>query len=68
VVIFPFRVIGSGVQSLANYCGGPGFDKNLILKDEEYIQALMSLTDDIFAPNKKARIETTLGVRSMSLQ
>ncbi len=68
VVILPFTATAKGIRALAKMCGGPLFDPTALLKNEKFVKALMRTPDDIFAPDKKAVIETTYGIRRMTLK
>ena len=65
VVFFPFSMTAKGLQSIMDRYG-EHIDKSELRKNKEWIEALMSFPDDVLAPDKKAVIENTIGIKAMA--
>lgn len=63
VAVKPFSLTARGIKSLVKWCRSVEMDKSALRKDEELLEALVSLPDDAFSAVSKAKIEKTTGVK-----
>lgn len=63
VVAMPFKLTARGIKSLVNWYRNVEIDKNALVKNAELLEALVSLPDDAFPSEKKAKIENNYGIK-----
>lgn len=63
VVTMPFKLSARGLKSLINWYRHVELDKNALCQNAELLEALVSLPDDVFPPEKKARLENNYGFK-----
>jgi hypothetical protein len=63
VVTMPFKLSARGIKSLINWYRHVEIDKNALCKNAELLEALVSLPDDAFESEKKAKIENNYGIK-----
>lgn len=63
VVTMPFKLSARGIKSLINWYRHVELDKNALCKNAELLEALVSLPDDAFPSEKKAKLENNYGIK-----
>lgn len=59
----PFTLSARGLKSLINWYRHVELDKNALRTNTELLEALVSLPDDAFPPEKKAKLENNYGIK-----